>query len=78
MSKNGKSPAWKAAKAAEAKLQNNPFQPETRPHQMFESLRRHSDDMNFHFEEMEEVYGSVGTPRTRADNPSWAETQTCG
>lgn len=79
MSKNGKSAAWKADKAAaqeaEAKLKNNPFEPETRPHRMFESIRRHSTNMDFRFEEMEEAYGTIGTPRVKSDNPTWLQSQ---
>jgi hypothetical protein len=80
MSRNGKSPAYKADKAAateaETRLKNNPFEPNTRRHRMFEVRRNHSIQMDSRFEELEAVYGSLGTPRVKQDNPPWAENRT--
>jgi len=75
MSKNGKSPAYKADKAAateaELHLKNNPFEPDTRRHRLFEARRLHSIRMDSRFEELEAVYGPMGTPRVKQDNPTW-------
>jgi hypothetical protein len=77
MSRNGKSPAYKADKAtateAELRLKNNPFEPETRRHRMFDSRRRHTNAMDQRFEELEEVFGSIGKERVRTDNKTWNE-----
>lgn len=77
MSRNGKSPAFKADKAAaaeaEQRLNNNPFEPGTRRHRMFETRRNHSNLMDCRFRELEIVYGSLGTPRVKIDNVTWTE-----
>lgn len=82
MSKNGKSPAYKADKAAateaELRLKNNPFEPGSRRHRMFEARRSHSNQMDSRFEELEAVYGSMGTPRIKEDNPTWSESRAGG
>ena len=79
MSKNGKSDAYKADKEAahdaEMHLQNNPFEPGTRRHRMFEKRRRYSDNINQRFEELETVYGSIGTPRIKKNNLAWDESR---
>lgn len=77
MSRNGKSPAYKADKAAateaEQRLKNNPFEPGTRRFKMFETRRIHSNRMDSRFEELEAVYGSLGTPRSKLDNLAWGD-----
>jgi hypothetical protein len=79
MSRNGKSPAYKADKTeatnAELTLKNNPFEPESRRYRIFEARRRHSLQMDSRFEELETVYGFTGTPRAKQDNPTWTENQ---
>lgn len=82
MSRNGKSPAYKADKSAaieaELRLKNNPFEPGSRRHRMFEARRSHSIQMDSRFEELESVYGSMGKPRIKKDNPTWSEGHTGG
>lgn len=78
MSRNGKCPAYKADKAAateaEQRLKNNPFEPGTRRFKMFETRRSHSTHMDSRFEELEAVYGSLGSPREKLNNPTWADS----
>jgi hypothetical protein len=62
-----------AAKKAEFRFENNPFEPETRRHRMFEKFRQSTIRMNDMFDDLEEVYGSAGLVlRKRINNKPWS------
>lgn len=68
----GNGPAYKAdvnaAKVAAYRYVNNPFEEGTRRHRLCEKARAHKATMDWIFEDMEEVYGSIGTKKPVIDN----------
>jgi hypothetical protein len=62
-----------AAKEAEFRFENNPFEPGTRRHKMFGKFRQATIRMNDMFDDLEEVYGSAGLVlRKRINNKPWS------
>jgi hypothetical protein len=57
-----------AAKEAAYKYVHNPFEEDTRVWRLCEKARAHKATMDWMFDEMEEVYGPIGTKKPVIDN----------
>jgi hypothetical protein len=57
-----------AAREAAYRYRHNPFEEGTRRWKLCERARAHKATMDWIFDEMEEVYGSIGTKRPVIDN----------
>lgn len=68
----GKSPAYYAERAeardAAYKYVNNPYPEGSRQARFFDKAKQHKSTMDAHFDDLEEVYGSIGTKKPAIDN----------
>lgn len=70
----------KEAQDAEEKFLNNPYEPGTRRHRLFDKAQKRRLYWDDIFDEMEAVYGTIGErrPDRRVNNPPWSPEESHG